>query len=108
MRATAVALATPAPSVVGLLRRAAPASAAIAELVPQIELVRTLPCLTVIARYPEGTAPPAWEASYPDQGGPIQSIFHDSSKREGARRLILVVQATPRFSREHLEAPAEA
>jgi predicted NAD/FAD-dependent oxidoreductase len=86
----------------------APPVDALSALVPLLELIRILPCLTVIARYPEGTPAPAWQASYPHEGGALQTILHDSSKRAGAPRLVLVLQARPRFSREHRDDPVEA
>jgi hypothetical protein len=108
LRAPTVVLALPAPSALALLRQPAPPPAAIAATLPLLEMVRTLPCLTVIARYPEGTPAPAWEASFPGSSSTLHTILHDSSKRAGGARLTLVVQARPQFSRAHLDDPMES
>jgi predicted NAD/FAD-dependent oxidoreductase len=107
LRTGTVVLTMPPPSAIRLLRTLAPLPEAVAKLLPLLDLVRTLPCLTVIARYPEGVAPPAWEASFPSASPAIHTILHDSSKRAGRPRLMLVVQARPRFSRERLDDPVE-
>ncbi len=103
-----VALTMPAPSVLALLRRVDPPDPALAALLPLLELIRVLPCLTVIARYPEGTPLPRWEASYPRESPVIHTILHDSSKRAGTPRLVLVIQARPRFSQAHLNGSPES
>jgi hypothetical protein len=108
LRARAVALTMPAPSVIDLLRRMDRPVDSLAALVPLLELIRILPCLAVIARYPEGTRAPAWHASYPQDGDALHTILHDSSKRLGTPRLVLVLQARPRFSRAHRDDPVES
>jgi renalase len=105
LEARGVALALPLPSALRLLATLAPLPGAIATVLPLLELPHTLPCLTVIARYPAGAAAPAWEASYPRRGG-VQAVFHDSSKRPGGARLVLVIQARAAWSRARLERPA--
>ena len=108
VRCEHVALTMPAPAVAALLRQMAPPPQAIAGVLPLIDLVRTLPCLTVIARYPDGTASPSWQASFPRTSPVLQTIFHDSSKRECGSRLTLVIQARAAFSRAHLKEPVES
>jgi renalase len=108
LRAGALALAMPAPSADALLRTMEPLPAVVAALLPVLELVRMLPCLTVIARYSEGTSVPRWEASLPGGSAAIQTILHDSSKRPAPARLTLVIQARPAFSRAHLDEPRES
>jgi len=103
LRAPCVALTMPASSVGALLKAMDPVPAEIAAILPLLDLVHLLPCLTVIARYPPGTAAPAWDASFPRASAAIQTILHDSSKRPGPERVVLVIQARPRFSRVHLE-----
>jgi len=107
LRAATVVLTMPPPIAIRLLRDLAPLPEPVAAVLPLLDLVRTLPCLTVIARYPEGIAPPAWEASFPAASPAIHTILHDSSKRAGRPRLTLVIQARPGFSREQLDEPAE-
>lgn len=105
--AVAVALALPVPSIFKLIAPLAPSFEAIAGVLPLLELPHTLPCLTLIARYPELAPPPPWEVQYPRSSRAIQSILHDSSKRPGRPRLILVIQARPAYSRTRLDTPAE-
>jgi predicted NAD/FAD-dependent oxidoreductase len=107
LRAGTVVLTMPPPSAIRLLRTLAPLPDAVAGLLPLLELIQTLACLTVIARYAESVSPPTWEASLPSSSPAIHTILHDSSKRAGHPRLILVVQARPHFSREMLDEPAE-
>jgi len=108
LAARTVALALPAPSVQALLQGMDRPAPAIAGLRPLLDLVRFVPCLTLIARYPEDAPPPAWQASYPRDSRAIQTLLHDSSKRAGSPRLTLVIQARPAFSEKHLEGPEEA
>ena len=107
LRARVVALTQPAPWALALLRTLEPLPEDVAGILPLLELVRTLPCLTVIARYAGGVTPPPWDASFPATSKTIHTILHDSSKRAGRARLTLVIQARPRFSRGHLSDPAE-
>ncbi len=107
LAARAVALALPVPSVQALLQTMDAPPPAVAALQPLLALVHFVPCLTVIARYPEEAPRPAWQASYPRDSRPIQAILHDSSKRPGSPRLTLVIQAGPAFSQEHLDGPQE-
>ena len=102
MRANAVALTLPASSAITLLRAMDALPPAVAAQLPLLRMVRMLPCLAVIARYPAGVPAPEWQASFPAAGRAIHSILHDSSKRAGAVRLTLVLQARPGFSNAHL------
>lgn len=104
LRARSVAIAAPVPSAAALLATASPPAAA-ASILPLLGLVRMLPCLAVIARYPAGAPAPEWQASLPAGGNVLQALLHDSSKRAPGARLVLVLQARPRYSREHLDAP---
>jgi renalase len=108
LRARAVALALPAPSMLRLLRPAAERTAAIAGVLPLLELVRTQPCLAVIARYGGDAPRPGWEAAFPAGSEALQAVLHDSSKRAAGARLTLVLQARAAWSRRRLGAPAEA
>ena len=105
LRARTVALALPVPSTLALLGTLSPPEAAIAPLLPLLRLIHVVPCLTVIARYPEGTPAPSWEASYPAQSTAVHAVLHDSSKRPGTPRLTLVIQGRPGFSQRHVDTP---
>lgn len=105
LQARTVALALPVPSMLTLLGTLSPQEPAIAPLLPLLRMVHVVPCLTVIARYPEGTPAPAWEASYPAQSAAVHAVLHDSSKRTGAPRLTLVIQGRPGFSQRQVDTP---
>lgn len=105
LRAKALALALPAPSTLALLDTISPQEPAIARLLPLLRLIHVVPCLAVIARYPEGTPPPAWEASYTAENTAVHAVLHDSSKRPGTPRLTLVIQGRPGFSQRHVDTP---
>ncbi len=106
LRARTLALAMPASSANGLLAGMSPLPDGIRALLPLLGMVRMLPSLAVIARYPAATPAPDWQASLPRGSRAIHTILHDSSKRAGSPRLTLVIQARPRFSSAHLgEAP---
>lgn len=105
LRARTIALALPAPSTLALLDTITPPEPAIAPLLPLLRLIHVVPCLTVIARYPDGTPPPAWEVSYPAGSGAVHAVLHDSSKRTGTPRLTLVIQGRPGFSQRHIDTP---
>lgn len=107
LQARSLALALPAPSALALLATMAPQEAAIAPLLPLLRLIHVVPCLTVIARYPERTPPPAWEASYPAGSTAVHAVLHDSTKRPGSPRLTLVIQGRPGFSLKHVDTPED-
>jgi renalase len=72
-----------------------------------LELFASLPCLTVIAGYPESRRAPVWDVLYPEDSGELLVVGNESSKRPRSGGLCLVFQATPRWSRERLELPRE-
>lgn len=63
-------------------------------------------CLTVMALYEAGTPDPGFDVCLPDVGGPLALVSHDSTKRRAPARRALVLQATPLWSRAHLEEDA--
>lgn len=73
-----------------------------------LDMVPSLPCLTVIAGYDLETPKPAWDVFYPEQGEGLMLVSHDSAKRQAPTQRVLVMQATPGWSRRHLEEPPEA
>jgi renalase len=107
-QARALALTMPAPAVHELLRQMVPGVQAVTALLPVLELVQVLPCLTVIARYPAQAPAPVWEISLPRSSVAVHTILHDSSKRAPGSPLMLVIQARPGFSRMHLDDPMES
>ena len=97
-----LALAVPPPNALDLLATAPFLPDAVRGLIPLLELVRMVSCLTVIATYPEGTPAPAWQISYPRASESVHSVIHDSSKRAPGTPLTLVIQARAAWSRLHL------
>ncbi len=77
-------------------------------------LFRTVPCLTVVAGYND-VAPVPFDMLLPDASDSLQLIANDTSKRgandgagddgAAAGTRVLVLQASPRWSRAHLEHP---
>ena len=107
LQAETLALTMPAPSAVALLRATPSLPAAFSAIIPTMALIHTLPCLTVIARYPESVAPPSWETSFPSAGNVVHAILQDGSKRVPQLPVTLVIQARSRFSRDYLSRPPE-
>ena len=109
MTAGIVALTMPAPSALGLLAASGldRESPAVAAARPVLEQIRTLPCLTVIARYSDDAPVPDWDACYPTTSSMVHVVLHDSTKRAPGAPRVLVVQGRPRFSREYLDKPPE-
>jgi hypothetical protein len=71
-----------------------------------LEMSASEPTLTLAALYPAGSPAPAWHVSYPEESRVLQLVAHDSSKRDAPGQLALVLQAHPRWSRDHLEVAA--
>ena len=80
------------------------------EAAPALETARALlgmvhsePCLTVIAAYPlETPGAPGWDVCYPEASRVLQTLAHDSRKRPAPALRVLVYQAHPRWSRDHV------
>ena len=104
LHSRSLVLTMPIPRAKTLLATLDPPSEAVSALGPLLDQVRILPCFTVIAVYPPGTARPSWDAWYPTESAMVQAILNDSSKRSERDPLTLVIQGHPRFSRERREA----
>jgi renalase len=107
LRSGVVALTMPPPTADRLLRPLEERSPAVAASRPLREQIRTLPCLTVIARYGTDVARPDFDACYPSSSTMVHAILNDAAKRGPEAPLTLVIQGRPRFSREFLEHPRE-
>ncbi len=70
-----------------------------------LRMFGTVPCLAVIAGYSRDASLPSWDVLYPDADEALMLIGNESAKRGGPP--VLVIQATPRWSRRHLEEPRE-
>jgi len=83
-----------------------PRSPPVASARALLEQARSHACLVVIALYPPEAPRPAWHCCYPDDSRVLQLAVHDSAKRAAPAATALVLQAHPRWSREHLDDPA--
>ena len=75
----------------------------------RLERVRAVPfvsTLTVMAGYGDAP-PPDFDAWFPFEATMLHAIGNDSSKRSPGAELVLVLQARPLFSLEHLDRPPE-
>ncbi len=68
-----------------------------------LESMGSLACVALLAGYPRGVDALAWDVWYPEESPVLQLLSHDSAKRQEPRFEALVLQARPRWSREHLE-----
>lgn len=73
-----------------------------------LDMVPSLPSLTVMAGYGLDAPEPAWDVFYPETTPGLLLVAHDSSKRAKPSFRTLVLQASARWSREHLEDPPES
>ncbi len=73
-----------------------------------LRLFASVPCLALAAGYSAGVPEPDWDVSYPEQEDTVLLVSNERSKRPAARSPVLVIQATARWSRRHLERPKEA
>lgn len=65
--------------------------------------LRWVPTLTLVARYPPGTAIPEFDLWRPGSTAILGTVVHDSSKRSDPRSPVLVFHAREDFSREYLD-----
>jgi hypothetical protein len=106
--ARTVVLALAGEQAAALLAASALAAPAIDTARALLGMVRSHPCLTVIAGYPLEVPAPAWDLHLPDASRVLQLIAHDSTKRAAPTYRALVYQAEARWSLEHLDDPAWA
>jgi renalase len=107
VQARAVIVTAPVPEALALLDTLQPGPPPVEAARPMLELVRTEPCLVVMARYGAGAAPPPWDVSLPEWG-PLQTIVNDTSKRPPGAPLTLVLHGRGAWSRAHADDPPEA
>jgi renalase len=117
--AATVVLALAAEQVLALLHASAAAAPALDTARALLEMVRSQPCLAVVAGYPlgareagpgfgaaggpieTGVPAPGWDICYPEASRVLQLLAHDSAKRPSPAYRAMVYQAQPRWSREH-------
>jgi predicted NAD/FAD-dependent oxidoreductase len=72
-----------------------------------LEMVRSVPCLTLLVGYGDDVARLDWDVAYPEKSDVLQLIAHDSRKRNDDGPVVLVAQAKPRWSRRNVDRPPE-
>jgi len=72
-----------------------------------LDTLGTLPCLTLMAGYEAAVPDPGWDVLYPETSDGLMLVSHDSSKRREPAWRVLVFQATPAWSRQHLAMAPE-
>lgn len=105
--AAAVVLALASEQSLALLAPVAETSPELRAATRLIGLVASVPSVTVLAGYPLATPEPPWDVSYPSDSAVLALIAHDSVKRRTPQFRVLVYQASPRWSRAHLDAAPE-
>lgn len=68
-----------------------------------LESVRTYPCITLVLGYDPAAGVPDFDVHHPDDASILQTIVHDSAKRQDPTYRVLVAQARAGWSRQHLE-----
>lgn len=71
--------------------------------IERLAAVPGVPTLTVIACYPERGEPLEFDLWYPLETTLLHALSNESGKRSAAGRRVLVLQARPAFSAEHLD-----
>jgi predicted NAD/FAD-dependent oxidoreductase len=99
--ATKLFISCPLPQTIALLKPLAKDSLEVQALLTVFKRVTLLPCLTVIAGY-QALPEQSWQILLPGPAHPLHSIINDSSKRPLQSKAVLVIQAAPQFSRQHL------
>ncbi len=105
LSAPVVVLALPAEQTLALLH-ATPEAASVLDTARAIlAMVRSQPCLTVVAGYSLDAPAPDWDICYPEASPVLQAVARDSGKRPSPAFHTMIYQAHPRWSREHIGAP---
>lgn len=105
VRAARVVLAVAAEQALRLLDTVPAPPPEVASARALLGLAKSQACLALLARYPDEVPQPGWQICFPETSTVLQLISNESSKRPGAGRLGLLLQARPAWSRAHLEDP---
>lgn len=105
-RTRCVVLTAPGPQVAAMLGNAGE-SLAVRSARAVTEMCATSACLSVIAAYAGDSPEPGWDVLYPEHSSVLHLVSHESAKRPGADRRILVFQALPSWSRRWLDRPVD-
>jgi len=101
-------LALPAPQSAALLDPVGGASPELAAMCYLLRAAASVRCLTAIAGHALGGPVPDWDLSHPEDSTILQTISHDSAKREAPAWNVFVLQGHPAWSLENWDRPAES
>ena len=110
LRARDLVLAMALEQSVPFLRNLRPASGAgggVDSALGVMEMFASIPCLTLIAGYDPGVPRLDWDICYPEDEPALLLMSNESSKRTRAPFLVVVFQASARWSMERLARPKE-
>jgi predicted NAD/FAD-dependent oxidoreductase len=103
LTAGTVVVTAPVEQTSDLLRKLRDDSEELRSVRTLLDMIRSEPCLTLLAGYSlDGPAPP-WDVCYPEDSQVFVLMSHDSAKRRHKSFHTLVYQGRPRWSRERLE-----
>lgn len=71
-----------------------------------LEMFSSVACLSLVAFW-ESSPRLEWDLAHPEDSGVVHLVSNETSKRPDTRGLCLVIQARPRWSREHLGQPPD-
>jgi predicted NAD/FAD-dependent oxidoreductase len=104
LTARVVVLALAAEQALALLHATAEEAPVLDTARALLAMVRSQPCLTLVAGYPLEAPAPGWDICYPEASPVLQALARDSAKRPSPSFHAMIYQATPRWSREHFGA----
>ncbi len=100
-------IALPAPQAAALLTTIEDPDPGTRTAVELLETAAMESCITVLAGYDADRPEPEFDLWLPDDGDVVQTIVHDSSKRDRPAWTVLVVQAFAAWSSANLSEPVE-
>ena len=103
LRTRHVVLAMAKAQALHLMERLPPTDA-LSSMRALMKSLASLPTLSLAAGYPLDGEPVDWDLWLPDDPGPLMLVAHDSAKRREPTHRVLVLQASPRWSRQQLDA----
>ncbi len=103
LKARTAVLALATEQALGLLGASTATAPSLAMARELLGMVRSRPCLAVMAGYPLDAPAPPWDVCYPEDSSVLQILSHESTKRASPPYRALVYQAHARWSREHLD-----
>ena len=105
LHADALILATPSPQARDLLQTLSAGTGADPGLMTLHDGIATTRCLTLLAGYPPEPGRPHWDVLHPEGSRILQTLLHDSAKRDAPRWTALALQAHSAWSREWFDRP---